>query len=353
MFVSPSPNWQAAAASVQESPAPQDRAQQPNPAQNPSPPPQTQASAQDTAALQPGEVTGAVTDVNNSAVSGATVLLEGPAPGDSQTVQTNDKGFFEIRSVKPGIPYHVTISADGFAGWTSPAFTIEPGQNKLLASDKLKIEELKTNLTVSAASELEIATEEVRVEEKQRGLIILPNFFETFDPNPHPLTPKLKFGLSFRAAIDPATFAGVALIAGAEQGANLPSYGQGAKGFGKRFAATYANNFTDIVIGGAILPSLLHQDPRYYYQGTLSKKSRVLHALSALVITKGDNGRWQPNYSSLGGDFASAAISNAYYPKSDRNVGMTFESFGINTLVHAGVRLMQEFLFHPATQPAT
>ncbi len=76
---------------------------------------------------------------------------------------------------------------------------------------------------------------------------------------------------------------------------------QGAKGFGQRLGANYANGLTDIMIGGAILPSILHQDPRYFYQGTGTKKSRALHALSTRFICKGDNGLWQPNYSGLGG----------------------------------------------------
>jgi hypothetical protein len=81
------------------------------------------------------------------------------------------------------------------------------------------------------------------------------------------------------------------------------------------------------MIGGAILPSLLHQDPRYFYQGTGTKKSRALHALSNSFVCKGDNGRRQPNYSSIGGDLASAAISNAYYPASNRGVGLHLREF--------------------------
>jgi len=76
------------------------------------------------------------------------------------------------------------------------------------------------------------------------------------------------------------------------------------------------------MIGGAILPALLHQDPRYFYQGTGSNKSRALHALVAPLVCRGDNGRLQTNYSSVGGDLASAALSNAYYPPSNRGAGL-------------------------------
>ena len=120
-----------------------------------------------------------------------------------------------------------------------------------------------------------------------------------------------------------------ASLAGIDQAADTPNYVQGAKGYGERLGATYTDGFTDILIGGAVLPSLLHQDPRYFYQGTGTKKSRILHALSSPFICKGDNGRWQPNYSSVGGDLASGAISNAYYPasKSRRRVGVRQRSY--------------------------
>src|ERR1700719_3198838 len=88
----------------------------------------------------------------------------------------------------------------------------------------------------------------------------------------------------------------------------MPSrYVEGMKGYGQRFGSVYTNGLTDIMVGGAILPSILHQDPRYFYQGTGTTKSRLLHALSSPIIAHGNNGRLQPNYSSLGGYLASGA----------------------------------------------
>ena len=75
----------------------------------------------------------------------------------------------------------------------------------------------------------------------------------------------------------------------------------------------------DTFIGSAILPSILHQDPRYFYKGTGSITSRALYAISTVVICRGDNGRWQPNYSNVAGNLISAGISNLYYPASNRN----------------------------------
>jgi hypothetical protein len=106
------------------------------------------------------------------------------------------------------------------------------------------------------------------------------------------------------------------------------------------------------MIGGAILPSLLHQDPRYFYQRTGTNKSRALHALSSPFICKGDNGRLQPNYSSLGGDLASGALSNTYDPASNRGAGSVFKNFTIGTGERMFSGVIQEFLLPRLTRKA-
>ncbi len=312
-------------------------------AQGPSPQ-QNQTQSLSSPAL--GTIASTVTDVNGGPVLGATVVLQGPVANDRRTVATNGNGFFEIHDVEPGIPYHVAISATGFAYWASPVFTLDPGQYKVLNVSELRIEEVRTTVTVSSESSDEMAIQQVKIEEKQRGLGVIPNFFEVYGPNPAPLSAKLKFTLAFRFAIDPFSVARVAILAGIGQATNTPNYVQGAKGFGERFSAYYANSFTQIMVGGAVLPSLLHQDPRYFYQGTGTKESRAVHAISNLFITQGDNGHSQPNYSSLGGDLTSAAISTFYYPESNRGAGLFFQNFGANSAAHMAFRLLEEFVFH-------
>jgi hypothetical protein len=190
----------------------------------------------------------------------------------------------------------------------------------------------------------EVATQQVKIEEKQRVLGFVPNFYVVYDPNPAPLTTKLKFRLAFKVATDPITVLGVGFLSATQQAGDTPDYGQGAEGFGKRFGANSADGFSDIMIGGAILPSLLRQDPRYYYQGTGTKKSRFGHALVHPFVCKGDNGSWQPNYSSLGGDLASSAISNLYYPQANRGATLVFTNFAINTAERVATSLAQEFV---------
>ena len=297
---------------------------------------------------QLGRVSGTVTDMNGAAVTGASVALTGSDPLDRHTMISGETGYFEFDDVKPGGPYQVTISANGFADWTSPSITLGLGEFKTVRDIQIQI--ASQNITVQVTDNpVEIATEEVKLEEKQRILGVIPNFYVSYDQNAAPLTTKLKFKLALKVSTDPVTIGGVAFVSGLKQAANTPKYGQGAAGFGKRFGATAADGITDIMIGGAILPSLLHQDPRYFYQGTGSTKSRIRHAILTPFVAKGDNGRWQPNYSSLGGDLASSALANLYYPRSNRGGGLVLSLFAIGTAERIGASLAQEFILGKIT----
>jgi len=301
---------------------------------------------------QAGNINGTVLDVNGDIVPGVAVVLEGPAPGGSRTSVTNSSGFFEFHDLKPGVPYHVTISANGFVSWTSPVITLNPGQFLVLTTIRLQVAGVVTSVMVSSSTE-QIAVEQVKIEEQQRVFGIIPNFYVVYDSNAVPLTAKLKLKLALKVTFDPLTIAGVGFLAGVYQAADTPDYVQGAKGYGQRFGAVAANGFSDIMIGGAILPSLLHQDPRYFYQGTGTIKSRASHAISSPFRCKGDNGNWQWNYSTVGGDLASAAISNAYYPESNRGAGLLFSSLLVGTAERMSADLIQEFVLRKFTSSRT
>jgi hypothetical protein len=302
---------------------------------------------------QPGIIVGTVTDLNDDSVPGATVVLESPALKNPRSVVSNDNGFFEFKDVEPGT-YQVTVSAQGFANWTSPAVVLKPSQYEILTGSKLHIATALTTITVASpvASVEEVAAEQVKVEEQQRIFGVFPNFYVVYNHNTAPLTTKLKFKLATKVLVDPVTIIGVAGFAGINQASDNPNYGQGAKGYAERFGAGYADGAIDIMVGGAILPSLLHQDPRYFYQGTGTNKARALHALSSPFIGRGDNGRPQPNYSTLGGDLATAAIANAYYPASNRGLGLFFGNFFIATSQRALANLAQEFILRRLTPKA-
>jgi hypothetical protein len=296
-------------------------------------------------------ISGTVTDVNGDVVPGATIVLEGPGASDRHTVVASDSGAFQFDMLKPGIPYHVTVSATGLQDWTSPTVTLNPGQFFLLQDIKLKLPVMIASVTVSATP-VEIATEQVQVAEHQRVFGIFPNFYVTYDSQPAPLTTKLKYRLAFKADTDPVTFFGVAFMATIYQAGDIPDYGQGWDAYGKRVAAGFADTSTDIFIGGAILPSLLHQDPRYFYQGTGTKKARARHALLSPFICRGDNGKTQLNFSSLMGDLSSGAISNLYYPESNRGAALVFQGFAVTTGVRMVDGLIQEFLLRKLTPSA-
>ncbi|HVO64705.1 MAG TPA: carboxypeptidase-like regulatory domain-containing protein [Terriglobales bacterium] len=297
---------------------------------------------------RPATIAATVTDPNGDTVPGATVVLQGPESSDRYTITANERGFFEFRDLTPATPYQITIHSNGFADWVSSSIVLEPSQYKILTDCKLRLEEVQTSLNVHYSS-VEIATEQVAAQEQQRVFGVIPNFYVNYDRHPEPLTPKLKFQLAMKLSTDPVTALGVGLVAGIRQAADSPNFQQGAKGYGQRFGVTAANGVTGIMIGGAILPSILHQDPRYFYQGTGTTRSRLFHALSYPFACRGDNGNLQPNYSSLGGDLIAAGISNAYYPQSNRGASLVLSNFAIGIAEHALTGLAQEFLLHRFT----
>jgi hypothetical protein len=293
--------------------------------------------------LKSGTVTGTVTDAVGGTVPGATVVLKGPETDDVRSVTTLDNGFFQFNDVNPGIPYEITVSATDFVEWKSPTVSLEPGQFKILTGVQLRIRAEGTTVDVHY-DPVQVATEQLKVEEKQRVLGFIPNFYVSYEKDPAPLTTKMKFHLALKVSTDPVTGVGILGMAGIRQAANSINYGQGWGAYGKRLGATAADGISDIMIGGAILPSLLHQDPRYFYQGTGSTSSRIRHAMFSPFVSRNDNGTWGPNYSSLGGDLASSALSNLYFPRSNRGVGLVFGNFVIGTAERIGASLAQEFI---------
>jgi hypothetical protein len=303
-------------------------------------------TAQSDQSVEPklGIIVGTVTDTNGNTVPNSTVVLKGSDSDDRQTVVTIENGFFEFHNVTPGISYAISVSATDFVNWTSPAITLEPGQFKIVTGIQLRIrtEVTQVQVTYNPAT---VATEQLKNEEQQRIFGFIPNFYVTYETNPAPLTAKMKFQLALKVSTDPVTAAGVFLVSAAKQAGNTPNYGQGWGAYGERFGATAADGLTDIMIGGAILPSLLHQDPRYFYQGAGTTRSRMRHAIFSAFVAKGDNGKWQPNYSTVGGDLAAAGIADLYYPRSNRGVGLVFGNFALGTAERISANLAGEFLF--------
>lgn len=305
-----------------------------------------------------GMIAGTIVDKTGAPVVGAQVSLSRGDLPPSQTVVSGENGDFSFVEVAPGA-FQVTVTAPGFAA-QSFSGTLHPEEKFDVPQMVLPLATEITEVHVGL-SPIELAQEQIQDQEKQRVLGVIPNFYVSYVPSAAPLTPKQKFELAWKSTVDPVTIGVTAAIAGVQQAQNdFSGYGQGAQGYAKRFGASYADLLTSTYIGSAILPSLLKQDPRYFYKGTGSKRSRILYAIANSVICKGDNGHWQVNYSGLAGGLASGGISYLYYPAEDRNGGrLVFENALIGLGETAAVNLLQEFVIKkltpniPGRNPAT
>ena len=316
----------------------------------PNQPPQTAAvpsPTQEPEAQSPGSITGTVTDPKGAPLVGAKIALTREGKSLAPEVTTGDDGRYAFTGIPPG-PFTVTISGEGFASQTASG-TLHEKESYLVPEAALAVATAVTEVRVELTP-LEIAQEQLKEQEKQRVLGLIPNFYVSYVPNAAPLSSKQKFQLAWKSTIDPVTFGVTAVITGIQQSQNdFSGYGQGAQGYAKRFGANYADLTISTFIGGAILPSLLKQDPRYFYKGTGGWKNRALYAIANSVICKGDNGHWQPNYSSILGSLAAGGISNLYYPSSDRGGGLIVENTLIGIGASAGINLLQEFVMKKLT----
>jgi hypothetical protein len=294
-----------------------------------------------------GSINGTVVDRTGAVVVGARVTLTRAGQSPPQEVLSGAYGQYSFVNVAPGT-FEITITAKGFTTETSSGI-LHSGEVYIAPVSALVTATITTDVQVTVP-QVEVAQDQVKAQEKQRVLGVFPNFYVSYVPDAVPLTPKLKFRLALRTMIDPVTFALTGIDAGVQQAQNdFSGYGQGAEGYAKRFGASYADNALSTFIGGAILPTLLKQDPRYFYKGTGSTGSRILYAIANAVICKGDNQRWQPNYSAILGGLAAGGISNLYYPPKDRGAALVFESTLIGTGETAVINLLQEFLVKKLT----
>ena len=298
----------------------------------------------------PGYIYGLVADVQGALVVGAEVSLTYAGGAASLHATSANDGSFAFPNVTPG-EFTVSVADPGFDA-ASTAGDLQPGQTYKVTPFALKI---------ATASVVEVVTpqdnsaaEQLHAQEQQRLLGALPNFYVSYDWNAAPLTSKQKFSLAWKNVSDPGNLFLSGTVAGVQQATNgFSGYGQGAAGYGKRFGADYGNLVVGTMMGGAVLPSVFHQDPRYFYKGTGSIRSRTLYALSNAIITRGDNGRRQPNYSGILGNFSAAGISNLYYPAENRQgATLTLENGLLGVAGDALNGLMQEFVLRHFTPSA-
>lgn len=211
--------------------------------------------------------------------------------------------------------------------------------------------------------EREKSEQQLKQEEQQRLLGVVPNFNVVLNGQALPLSGRQKWNLALHGVVDPFYFGWAFAVGGgySELVDSNSGYGWGPAGYFKRVGANYADNVNGALIGNALLPQLLHQDPRYFRKGTGSIKGRIWVAALSTVVCRGDNGKKQVNVSNVLGNYISGAISNAYYPANQRGIGLTLENGTEVTLFGALGGQMYEFapdiiriLFHrhPKNGPA-
>lgn len=292
-----------------------------------------------------GSINGTVIDKDGAVVEGAKIVLNSGA--FAAELESGSAGEFDFTNVPPG-PFELAISAPGFASQTRFG-TLQAGQDYIVPEIKMVVATtIEINVTQTRE---EIAEQQIHIEEQQHLFGVVPNYYVSYVSDAAPLNVRQKFELGWKFTVNPVAFATAGVFAGIEQARGTYSgYGSGAPGYFKRYGAAYANFVSGTFFGDVIFPSLLKQDPRYFYRGTGSKKSRLLYAMAHGVICKGDNGHWQPNYSSVLGSLAAGGLSNLYYPAANRNgIGLTFQNTAIGLGGAAIGGIVQEFLLHKVT----
>jgi Carboxypeptidase regulatory-like domain len=303
-------------------------------------------------AVQPplwASIAGTVRDAQGEAVLGASISVVGQDIAFRRILIADSKGAFACGQLAPG-HYRVTIDT---AGGSERPILVDV---VLGAGERRELPIIGTHVTASSttvqvvATPGEIAQAQLKQQQTQRLLGMVPNFYSSYIWDAAPMSSQQKFQLTLRSNTDPINFLLVATLAGIEQRHNtFPGYGQGAKGYGKRLGAVYADTTVSKMVSRAILPSVLHQDPRYFYRGSGSVRTRIIHALTSAVICRGDNGRLQPNYSQVLGSFAATGISNLYRAPGDRTTSLTFRNGLVMTATTAVENLMREFVSRKLT----
>jgi hypothetical protein len=308
------------------------------------------AAVTDSQQTAAGSITGTVLDTNRDVLQGARVTVARQSGSIIRTLESGSNGQFSFTGLPPGI-YQLTVTAPGMNTFTSSEISLHEGET-CLVSATVSVFGGATSVTVSGNTK-ELAEEQVKIAVQQRIGGILPNFYSSYDWNAPPMGAKQKLKLSLRWVTDPVSLLTTAGTAGLQQYRNtFPGYGGGVEGYGKRFGANVADNATGVLLSRGVYPSIFHQDPRYFYKGTGSIHSRLLYAISAAVIARGDDGRWKPNYSHVLGNFSAAGISNLYYPASDRGASLVLFNGLAATGATAFSNVLREFVFKRVTSHA-
>lgn len=291
-----------------------------------------------------GQVEGDVTDTSGALVPGAQVALRS-ADGAGQKLErtgvSDKEGHFSFANLPAG-QYTVSVAAPGFETFASGVVDLQAGEARRLENVTLGIPAGHADAYVTMTTR-DLATAELHAAEQQR-ILGFPDFYTSFVWNAAPLDARQKLSLGLHATTDRMAFVTAGLVASGEQvKGTFPGYGGGYEGFGKRYGAAYADGFVGKFLGGAVLPSLFRQDPRYFYMGSNGTvKQRVRHAMLSAILARGDNGRMELNYSHILGNAGAGALSTLYHPAADSAGKLALDNALLGTLGEAGVNVVRE-----------
>lgn len=296
-------------------------------------------------------IRGTVIDLNGGAVTDADVMVVMGNPEHTYTAETDSTGHFQVTGLPEG-DFRLTVDSEELQSVTRQG-KLRAGEQFAMPQIVLRFATAKTDVEVTASRE-EIAEAEIKLEEKQRVLGVFQNFYVTYNWHAEPLSSKQKYELAAHSILDWNSFVFTGAVAGVQYETNsLAGFGYGPGGYAKRYAADFGNVFFGTLLGGAVLPQVFHQDPRYFYKGTGTNRSRFWYALSTTVIARGDNGKWQPAYASILGNYGAGALSNLYFPASSRQGASLTILNGTLGVIGDGIgNVIQEFFVKRLTPTA-
>jgi hypothetical protein len=168
---------------------------------------------------------------------------------------------------------------------------------------------------------------------------VLPNYATVEGPTEvPPISASLKFKLAALNTFDPYVYPFVGAVAAM----NL-NFGRDGAGYVKQYAVSLTDNSVGNMLTSAALPSLFHQDPRYFERASGGFISRLAYGASRSVVTRGDSGHPQFNVSEIGGNAIAAGFSNLYYPPPQRTVSGTLSRWGMQVMWDTLSNELKEF----------
>jgi len=310
----------------------------------------TVAALASSALAQQGTVSGTVVDPSGSSVAQARIRLALDGRGPDQETQSADSGRFSFPNVAPG-PFRLSFTAEGFTEKTVQG-ELHAGETLDLPPTALTIGIVASAVSVSPQTQVEIAQAQIKAEEQQRLIGIFPNFLANYDHDAAPLIARQKLELTARTWLDPSAFAINGIIAGVWQAQNTHrGFGQGAEGYAKRYGASFADYGVSLLLANVGTTTIFKQDPRYFYKGTGSTRSRVFYAISRTLICRGDNKKDQFCYSSFVSGFGTGFVTNYLYPAADRDkAGVILRNSAYGIGFDALGNLFQEFVARKLTR---